>query len=540
MYILYMSPLPIIEKISSGDSSFKYSKNKSSSFLFFFYISFIVLFFIFLGIRLFHLTIVKGDYYRRLSDENRIRRIVIEPKRGDIIDRDGEVIATTIIGDAEEDEDRIVSKRIYNSAEITSHIIGYRQIADKNELENDNCRTKLKLGDKVGKKGIEKLYECNLRGRNGEKLIELDAHGKYLKTLTVLPPEDGVSMQIAIDLDLQKTAYEQIKDKKGAIIAIKPKTGEILAIVSSPSFNPQHFEDNEQDILNQLLKNEEHPIFNRATEGTYPIGSVIKPFLAAGALEDKKIDEDTKIEDTGTITAGPLTFGNWYFLEYGKTEGEVDIVKAIKRSNDIFFYRVGEMLGPTRIKYWSNLFGFGGKTNLQISQQEGTVPSPFWKEEVLNEKWYLGDTYNISIGQGYMLVTPLQVIQATSVFANDGKLCDLNLLKTDKSNCKSLGLSDKTIDLVRRGMRDVCSTGGTGWPLFDFSVNSKSIQTACKTGTAESSGKDDKPHAWISVFAPYDNPEIILTVLVENGGQGSDIAGPIAKEILKEYFQSKN
>ena len=540
MYILYMSPLPIIEKISSGDSSFKYSKNKSSSFLFFFYISFIVLFFIFLGIRLFHLTIVKGDYYRRLSDENRIRRIVIEPKRGDIIDRDGEVIATTIIGDAEEDEDRIVSKRIYNSAEITSHIIGYRQIADKNELENDNCRTKLKLGDKVGKKGIEKLYECNLRGRNGEKLIELDAHGKYLKTLTVLPPEDGVSMQIAIDLDLQKTAYEQIKDKKGAIIAIKPKTGEILAIVSSPSFNPQHFEDNEQDILNQLLKNEEHPIFNRATEGTYPIGSVIKPFLAAGALEDKKIDEDTKIEDTGTITAGPLTFGNWYFLEYGKTEGEVDIVKAIKRSNDIFFYRVGEMLGPTRIKYWSNLFGFGGKTNLQISQQEGTVPSPFWKEEVLNEKWYLGDTYNISIGQGYMLVTPLQVVQATSVFANDGKLCDLNLLKTDKSNCKSLGLSDKTIDLVRRGMRDVCSTGGTGWPLFDFSVNSKSIQTACKTGTAESSGKDDKPHAWISVFAPYDNPEIILTVLVENGGQGSDIAGPIAKEILKEYFQSKN
>ena len=540
MYILYMSPLPIIEKISSGNSSFKYSKNKSSSFLFFFYISFIVLFFIFLGIRLFHLTIVKGDYYRRLSDENRIRRIVIEPKRGDIIDRDGEVIATTIIGDAEEDEDRIVSKRIYNSAEITSHIIGYRQIADKNELENDNCRTKLKLGDKVGKKGIEKLYECNLRGRNGEKLIELDAHGKYLKTLTVLPPEDGVSMQIAIDLDLQKTAYEQIKDKKGAIIAIKPKTGEILAIVSSPSFNPQHFEDNEQDILNQLLKNEEHPIFNRATEGTYPIGSVIKPFLAAGALEDKKIDEDTKIEDTGTITAGPLTFGNWYFLEYGKTEGEVDIVKAIKRSNDIFFYRVGEMLGPTRIKYWSNLFGFGGKTNLQISQQEGTVPSPFWKEEVLNEKWYLGDTYNISIGQGYMLVTPLQVVQATSVFANDGKLCDLNLLKTDKSNCKSLGLSDKTIDLVRRGMRDVCSTGGTGWPLFDFSVNSKSIQTACKTGTAESSGKDDKPHAWISVFAPYDNPEIILTVLVENGGQGSDIAGPIAKEILKEYFQSKN
>jgi len=534
-----MSPLPIIEKINFGKSSFKYSNKGSNNILFFVFSTFIILFFVFLAIRLFHLTIAKGDYYRRLSDENRIRKIVIEPKRGDIIDRNGNILVTSLLGNTEENQERIQSKRIYKVEEITAQLLGFRQIANKKELKNDNCKVKLKLGDKVGKKGIEKLYECDLRGRNGEKLIELDAHGKILKTLNVISPRDGKTIRLAIDINLQKTAYEQLKDKKGVVIAIKPKTGEILALVSSPTFNPQHFEDSNQDKINEYLKDKEHPIFNRATEGTYPLGSVIKPFIAVGALEDKKINENTKIEDTGTIKAGPITFGNWYFLEYGKKEGEVDVIKAIKRSNDIFFYKVGEKLGPVRIKYWINKFGFGEKTNLQIAQEQGIIPSPYWKEEILKEKWYLGDTYNTSIGQGYMLVTPLQVVQATSVFANDGKLCDLNFLKSDKQKCRSLGLSEKTLELVRRGMKDACSVGGTGWPLFDFIVSSKKIQTACKTGTAESSDKKKNPHAWITVFAPYENPEIVLTVLVENGGQGSDVAGPIAKEILKTYFEGK-
>ncbi|MFH1827059.1 MAG: penicillin-binding transpeptidase domain-containing protein [bacterium] len=531
-----MSSLPIIEKVNFGKSNFKYGPDNGPSLQFFIYVSIIVLIFLFLCIRLFNLTIVRGDYYRRLSDENRIRRVVIEPKRGDIIDRNGQVIATTILGNAEENKERIESKRIYSEKEIASQLIGYRQIADSLDLKSDNCNVKIKLGDRIGKKGIESLYECDLRGKDGEKLIELDAHGKYLKTLTVLAPQDGKTIQLALDLRLQKIAYEQLKDKKGAIIAIKPKTGEVLALASSPTFNPQYFEDKNQKMINQYFEDKTHPLFNRATEGTYPIGSTIKPFIAIGALEDKKIDENTKIEDTGIIKAGPITFGNWYFLEYGKTEGEVDVIKAIKRSNDIFFYKVGNKLGPDRIKYWSNVFGFGEKTNLKIDQEEGLIPSPYWKEEMLKEQWYLGDTYNFSIGQGYMLATPLQVTQATSVFANDGKFCDLNLLKSNKQNCKNLKFSKKSIDLVKQGMKEACSTGGTGWPLFDFSVNSKNIQTACKTGTAESTGKNEDPHAWIIVFAPYENPEIILTILVENGGQGSDIAGPIAKEILQTYF----
>jgi len=544
-----MDRLPIIEKIKTDTSSFKILNNKSSPV---FILKLITIFvFIFLIIRLFNLTIVKGNYFKRLSDENRLREYVIEPKRGEILDRNNVIIATGFAGNPVEEKERIKSKRIYNIKEEIAHLIGYVTTADKKDHENDNCLTKLKLGDKVGKKGVEKVFECDLRGKNGIKLVEVDANGKYLKTFSVVKPEDGKNIQLAVDTRLQKIAYDQVKNKKAAVIAINPKTGEILAFVSTPSFNPQSFEENNETKIKEFFNNTDFPMFNRITDGTYPIGSIVKPFIAIGALEDKKIDENTKIEDTGTIKAGEHTFGNWYFLDYGKTEGEINVVTAIKRSNDIFFYKTGERLGPFRIKFWANEFGFGEKTSLNFDQSEGLIPSPFWKEEVLLEKWYLGDTYNMSIGQGYFLTTPIQVAQAISSLANDGKLCDMSLLKTEKGKCKSLGLSKRYVDLIKEGMKQACSTGGTGWPLFDFGIKEygqsestasakiKKIQTACKTGTAESADKKTAPHAWISVFAPYKNPEIVVTVLVENGGQGSDVAGPIAKEILKTYFENK-
>jgi penicillin-binding protein 2 len=478
-----------------------------------------------------------------LSDENRIRQIIVEQKRGTIIDRKGFVIAENHPANVEGSGGRLVSSRIYHDPEIFAHLIGYRQLADDTDLKNDNCMDKSQLGDKVGKKGAEKLYECDLRGKPGKKLIEVDARGQFLKTLTVLPPTNGKTVQLAIDYDLQKKAYELIKGKKAAIIALKPQTGEVLVLVSTPSYSIQDFESGKNPAIESYFKNKDKPLFNRALEGVYPPGSVFKPVLAAGALEENKIDEKTLVEDTGTIKAGPATFGNWYFLEYGKTEGQVDVVKAIQRSNDIFFYNIGAKLGVEGIRTWANRFGYGHLTGIGLDEAEGLIPSAFWKKDVLKENWYLGDTYNMAIGQGYIQVTPLQIAQATSVFANDGYLCQPQLLKNPTPVCQKLPLSDKTLTLIKQGMEKACSPGGTGWPLFNFEIrNSKfeirKIQTACKTGTAESSqDKAGVPHAWFAVYAPAENPEIVLTVLVEESGQGSDIAGPIAKEILKAYFE---
>ncbi|MFN4213019.1 MAG: penicillin-binding transpeptidase domain-containing protein [Microgenomates group bacterium] len=543
-----MNRLPFFHKGHSGGIKFNRPDESTPSFIFFGYLIFIAVFLAVIFIRLFQLTIVKGDYYRRLSEQNRIREILIEPKRGEIRDRKGMLLAYNQPADIGPNLSRLPSRRIYEEAEAIASLIGYRQIADNDDIKNDTCLTKLKLGDKVGKKGVEKIFDCQLRGKPGKKLIEVDARGKFLRTITVLPPTEGEKIQLAVDLLLQKKAYELIKDKKAAVVALKPQTGEILALVSTPSFSPQDFEEENIEAIKKYFNNEDKPLFNRATEGVYPPGSVFKLVVATAALEEKAINETTQFEDTGVLQAGPLKFGNWYFLQYGKTEGMVDVVKAIRRSNDIFFYLAGEKTGVEKIKSWAEKLGFGKKTGVGLDETEGLIPSPFWKKEVLKDRWYLGDTYNFSIGQGYIMVTPLQVAAATAVFANAGYWCTPQLLKirngSDRSlqHCKRLPISSKTLNLVRQGMLQACSPGGTGWPLFNFKVQSskfkvQEIQTACKTGTAESQAKEAPPHAWITVFAPFQNPEIVVTVLVENAGQGSDVAGPIAKEILKAYFE---
>lgn len=564
-----MNKLPLFHKGSHGSMRFgsgpeKHAVQRISLFIFFFLI-FVI--FTTLCIRLFQLTVVRGEYYRQLSEDNRIRELLVEPQRGSILDRKGFPIAENTEADVKKVAERIPSARIYHETDPIAPLLGYRQIADKEDAAHWPCLSELKLGDKVGKKGVENVYDCQLRGVPGKKLIELDAHGRYVKTLSVQPPEKGKTIQLAVDLELQKKAYELLKGRKGAVIALKPDTGEVLALVSSPSYNPQNFEDNKNSAISSYLTDENKPLFNRATEGTYPPGSIFKLVIATAALEDKKIDEKTIFYDNGEIQAGPLKFGNWYFLQYGKTEGAVDIVKGIKRSNDIFFYQVGDRVGPERIKYWADQFGLGKKTALPFDQAEGLIPSPFWKEDVIKDRWYQGDNYNIAIGQGYLLVTPIQMAQSTAVFAQDGKLCEPKLLKDEKPNCTSIGLSKKTLSLIREGMRQACSTGGTGWPLFDFNVRDESqlltptptprptddplatreallvgkkkIQVACKTGTAENPGKSGVPHAWLTGFAPYDNPEIVVTVLVEEGGQGSDVAGPIMRDLLKSYFERK-
>ena len=538
-------------KIKTDPLKFEKKEEEKESlffgFVFLIFISFLVLF-----ARLFQLTILKGSYYQKLAEKNRIKEIIIEPQRGRILDRKGFVLAENLPANIKQKKERLVSRRLYHEGEVFAHLIGYRSLADERDLKNDVCLNKIKIGDKVGKKGVEALFECELRGRKGKKLIEVDASGNFLKTKAILSSQNGKDLRLALDLYLQKKAYDLIKEKKGAIVALLPKTGELLVFVSSPSFDPQVFEDENEKEVKKLLTDEKKLLFNRASEGEYPPGSVFKLIVASAALEEKIIDANTQIEDKGILQLGTLTFGNWYYLQYGKTDGLVDVIKAIARSNDIFFYQVGGKMGVTKIKRWAELFGLGKKTSIGIEEKEGLVPSSFWKEDKLKEKWYLGDTYNLSIGQGYLLTTPLQVAVLTSVFANDGYLCQPQLLKVSNvktdhhqslSKCQKLPLSLKTLNLIKEGMKQACSPGGTGWPLFNFKVNlgtkTQEIPTACKTGTAESQSKESLPHAWITVFAPYEKPEIVLTVFVENAGQGSEIAGPIAKEILKSYFERK-
>ena len=551
-----MNKLPIIEKGTPGGMDFDRRTRDRSTFYLFGYFLFIAIFFCILVSRLFQLTVVKGVYYRSLSEDNRIREIIIEPERGKIIDRKGFVLVDNQPADVNGSGNRLISPRYYHDGEVYGHVVGYRQLADETVVKDDDCLTKITSGDKVGKKGIEKIYECALRGRHGSKLVEVDAHGTYVRTINVIPPENGSTIQLALDETLQKKAYEVIKEKQAVIVGLKPKTGEVLVMASSPSFNPQAFEDNTSSEIKSYFTDKNKPMFNRALEGTYPPGSTFKIVMAAGALEDKTIDDKTVYEDTGTLKAGAQSFGNWYYLEYGKKEGEVDVVKALQRSNDIFFYQIGGKMGPVAVKSWAEKFGYGNKTGTGLDESAGTLPSPFWKEDVLKEQWYTGDTYNMAIGQGYILATPMQVALSTSVIANDGEICKPKLIKngselrtglSDKdvsSECQKLSISKTTLDVLKEGMVKACTPGGTGWPLFHFGVkNDKNqlteITTACKTGTAESHGGNEKPYAWFTVYAPAKDPEIILTAMVENAGQGSDEAGPLAKEVLSAYFQRK-
>ncbi|MBI5127221.1 hypothetical protein HZA76_02075 [Candidatus Roizmanbacteria bacterium] len=538
-----MNKLSFFHKGDSRGMGFSYENNRLSEISFFAFLILVGFFLAALVLKLFQLTIVKGQYYLNLSEGNRIREFLIEPKRGEILDRKGYTIVKNLDPDIEsdinqikKDNNRIVSKRIYETPEAVAPLIGYRQLADKNDLKLDNCLYKLKSGDKVGKKGVEKIFDCTLKGQPGKKLIETDAQGNFLRTLTVIPPTNGQNIQLSIDWELQKKAFELLEGKRGAIVATVPKTGEILALASSPSFSPQDFENGNNININKYFKDKDQPLFNRTTEATYPPGSIFKLMTATAALEEKAIDEQTQVEDKGILTAGSLTFGNWYYLQYGKTDGMVDIIKAIKRSNDIFFYTIGEKTGVDAVKKWSELFGLGRKTNIGLEETEGIIPSTFWKEQTLKDRWYTGDTYNFSIGQGYIGVTPLQIAVMTSAITNNGSICQPKLLKGEAPNCHKLPVSQKTLDLLHEGMRQACSTGGTGWPLFDFKTKKGPIQTACKTGTAESHAKSGLPHAWIAAYAPDKNPEINLTIIVEEGGQGSDVAGPIAKELFTTYF----
>lgn len=482
--------------------------------------------------RAFFLTVMMGGYFKEQASNNMMRSEKLEPIRGVINDAYGKPLAMNIDSNGQ-------TVRYYPGGEIIASIVGYLGKPSEGELKN--CKD-CDGSSLLGKAGLEKEYEDVLRGESGELLIQETASGKGKTEVRRVPAKSGENIQTNIDFDLQKESFLSLKralqstGKSGALIVAKV-SGEVLAFASVPSYDPNlfvpggkrsDFGGEYKDVSSLIKDTEKKPLFVRPLSGDFAPGSVYKLVPALAALETGKINKDTQIEDTGEIKVGEYRFGNWFLDEYGRVEGLVDVEKAISRSNDIFFYKVGEMLGADNLILWTKKFGFGDYTNIDLpGESNGFVPTPYWREKTLGEKWFLGNTYHMSIGQGDLMVTPLQINRMTAAVIS-GLRCEPRVVGV--GNCIDLGITEKNRNIIKEGMLGACNKGGTAYPLFDYGG-----KIYCKTGTAQKGGKDTKPNAWISVVVPKGGSVrdwLVMTILIEEGGQGSAIAAPIAKEIL--------
>lgn len=462
--------------------------------------------------RLLYLQVLESEQKLLLAKNNHIEQIREVAMRGSILDSRGEILA--------QDVD---DKRVYPYGKITSAIIGYTSFVNESEV---GCIKGVcyEPSMKIGRIGIEQIAEYKLKGKDGGVIQEIDAGMNVIRERGKNNSQRGGDVDLTIDLRLQREMYLALEKVSGAGVALDMQ-GRVLGLVSTPTYDPN-------EIL-KYLQDTTHPYFlNKATHGMYPPGSVFKMVTAYAGLSEGTINAETKIEDTGEIRVGEYRYGNWYFDQYGRKEGEVDLARALARSNDIYFYKVGESIGINKLVASAKQFGYGAKTGIELGEETGLVPDPIWKERRTGENWFLGNTYHLSIGQGDLLATPIQVARAT-LGAVTGRLCRLSILKNNQIECDDLKLKNENVDLVREGMRQACANGGVAFPFFDFEP-----YVLCKTGTAQHSGqreKNDLPHAWITVAYPGENPELILTIFVESGGEGSAVAAPIAKKILEEW-----
>jgi penicillin-binding protein 2 len=434
-----------------------------------------------------------------------------------------------------------------------SHILGYNGQLTKEEYE-EYSRQGYFLNDQIGKTGLELTYEKELKGINGQKQVEVDALGREKKIIAQNDPIAGKDLILSLDFDLQKRAEEALAKtlkstgkKRGAVVILNPQNGEILALVSLPTFDSNNFALGIGGAEYQnLLNNSNKPLFNRAVSGAYPSGSTIKPVMAAAALAEKVITPSTTFNSVGGIKILEWFFPDWKAGGHGLT----NVYKAIAESVNTFFYMIGGGfphngnptqnydfvgLGPERIAVWLNKFGLGKISRVDLNNEnEGFVPTVEWKNKTYNEQWYIGDTYNLAIGQGNLLVTPLQVANWTAIIANGGKIYQPHLVKEIGEHEVPLKIvsqdfiSDKDLTVVRQGMRDAVNYGSAR------SFSELPIKIAAKTGTAQWSN-NKSPHAWFTCFAPYDQPAIVVTVLIEEGEEGSRTAAAVAKDILWYY-----
>jgi penicillin-binding protein 2 len=482
--------------------------------------------------RVFFLTVFMGDHFGDLARGNMIRKLELEPIRGVISDRNGKPMAMNI-----DYQGRTV--RYYPGGETIAAIVGYLGKPNENDLKD--CPT-CNPETTVGKAGMEKSYQNDLVGLPGEAVVQETADGRNKMEINRRESVPGKNIETNIDLELQKMAFLAIKNQfkeigKSGVIIIAKVNGEVLALASVPSFDPNLFITNGKrsdfggdfkDVDSLINDTVAKPLFNRATAGDFAPGSVFKLVPAMGVLEEGKITRNSTIEDTGEIKIGDYRFGNWYLDKYGRTEGAVNIVKAISRSNDIFFYKMGEALGADSLIAWTRRFGLGEKTGIDLpGESNGFVPTPYWREKTLGERWFLGNTYHMAIGQGDLMATPLQINRMTAE-AVSGLSCDPMVVGSVP--CSDQKFSPKNVAVILEGMKEACSPGGTAFPLFEFAG-----KIYCKTGTAQKGAKETLSNAWTSVVVPKGSDVrnwVAITILIEEGGEGSAVAAPVAKEVL--------
>ncbi len=434
----------------------------------------------------------------------------------------------------------IEPKRSYPLNNLACHVVGYVGEINLDEYK-ERRGTGYSIGDRIGKTGIEAYYDTYLKGTNGEEQIEVSASGRQLRLLRETAPVSGSDLELTIDADLQRVAQDALGGVSGAAVVMNPRTGEILALASSPAFNPNMFlRSMSRDEFAYLFKNKNRPLFNKAIQAQYPPGSVFKVVTASACLQEGYVVPEEKLECTGQYTLGTL---NQVFRCWKKGgHGHISLIQAIAQSCDIYFYQLGLRLGVTKMANYAKNFGLGSLTGIDLpSEKKGIIPDRAWKKKAVKEAWYDGDTLNMCIGQGYLWVTPLQIAGMMSAAANygpyyrpqivkkiiapDGKV--IRDFKTEQDG--EVQLDRSNWQLVRQGLEESVKAG-TGRAAYI-----QGLRVAGKTGTAQNPQGLD--HAWFAGYAPADDPRIVVVVLVEHGGHGGVVCAPIARKIMEVYFK---
>ncbi|MBT0662961.1 penicillin-binding protein 2 [Geobacter pelophilus] len=581
--------------------------------------AFVGIIFLILAARLWYLQVIDSDRLKTLSEINRLRFVPIAASRGNILDRNGKVLvkntpsfSVAIVPQEVKDKDALLTSlsgylgldrnelvqrwekgkgrakyfpiviasginrdqlefleenqlwlpgidiemkpiREYPSGILASHLLGYLGEITEQDLEKEEF-SNYNQGDYVGKNGLERSWEKVLRGVNGGRQIEVDARGRYLRTLIETKPTVGNSLVLTIDQAIQQEAEKALGDKAGAAVVMEIDTGEILAFVSNPGFDPSLFAGKmPQDVWKSYLDDKRHPLENKALKGQYPPGSTFKIITALAGLESGLIDEHTTVSCSGSYDVGKDTFKCWD----KKGHGSVDLKRALRESCDVYFYQLSEKLGVDRIAEMARRFGLGNSLGIGLeNEKNGLIPTMEWKEKKYGKKWYRGETLPVAIGQGYTLMTPIQLASMTAAVANEGTVYRPHLVKRvvdpDGRVLKEYkpevlyrpAVKPQSFRLVKQGLLAVVNEPrGTGAAARLYEV-----KVAGKTGTSQvvkqRDGKRDvayqyRDHALFVAFAPFEKPEVAVSVVIEHGEHGGSAAAPIAGAILKTYFEQK-